>query len=64
MIVFSKLEQIARTQTKGAALLVSRRINHLFRIFLAGNKSGAILLTTARFTMRTAGSTATLCLSL
>jgi hypothetical protein len=38
------LGQIAYVQPKGAALLLSRRINKILSISLAGNNFGALLL--------------------
>jgi hypothetical protein len=45
LIVFRSLSWIAYVQTKGAMVLFSRGMNQILTKHMAGNKSGALLLT-------------------
>jgi hypothetical protein len=45
LVVFKRLDDLARVQAKGAILLILGGIKDFLRIHAAGNKSGALLLT-------------------
>ena len=52
LVVFNRLDGLARIQAKGAMPLVLGGIKDLLRIHAAGNKSGALLLIMFEFTIR------------
>jgi hypothetical protein len=51
MMLFNELETIVRVPTKGAALLVLRRVHDFLSINQTGNNSGPLLLTMYQLTV-------------
>jgi hypothetical protein len=51
LLAFNDLEPIQARPIKGAALLVSRRVNGFLTVNMTGNNSNARLLTMQRFTI-------------